>query len=279
MQFVPGKGDCPCPRLLPSRASRISLVPPHPSESLPQKPRDFHRSGENTAPSKLPLQSSPPGGRCSGPLLFSLIPTPFFCPPPAPGPGSAQIQICACSGQLPGLDRALREELDYPSSLTPGPFSPGQQLQLLPSRSCTPSAWSSTVGLCLAVGLAPRRQLCRGPPAGWPPVSGCGCPPPTRPPAPHHAPGLHAAAGSVGAVGSPACIAPLPASLGHVSLPLEEREQRQLPVFQSCPPSPASLLVAYPCAHHSRPHSRSAASAPCSEQMRAWGGTGAGGGG
>lgn len=67
--------------------------------------------------------------------------------------------------------------------------------------------------------------------------------PPSRPLLPTVLPGcVQQQVAGVGAVGSPACAAPLPASLGHVSLPLEEREQRQLPVFQSCPPAPPPSL-------------------------------------
>lgn len=180
-----GKGDCPAHSFSPAepagspRSLRTHL------ESLWQKPRAFHRSGENTAPSKLPLQSSPPGdalARCSLQFYSNSILLPSPCPRPR------------LSGQLPGLDRALREELDYPSSLTPGQFSPGQQLQLMPSRSCTPSAWSSTGGLCLPVGLAPRRQVCGGPLPGG--LQSPGVDAPLPPPASHRAPGLRSAAGS-----------------------------------------------------------------------------------
>lgn len=223
-----GKGDCPAHSFSPAepagspRSLRTHL------ESLWQKPRAFHRSGENTAPSKLPLQSSPPGdalARCSLQFYSNSILLPSPCPRPR------------LSGQLPGLDRALREELDYPSSLTPGQFSPGQQLQLMPSRSCTPSAWSSTGGLCLPVGLACAGDRCRVASSlrVWMP--------PSRPLLPTVLLGcVQQQVAGVGAVGSPACAAPLPASLGHVSLPLEEREQRQLPVFQSCPPAPPPSL-------------------------------------
>lgn len=100
----------------------------------------------------LPLQEGSPGQGSRPTIFCSFILVSIFSPPLAPGLNSAQVTcVHTCSGQLLGLARALKEELDdCPSTLRPGPVvaslnSAGQSLWVLPCYSSSPIAWSSSM--------------------------------------------------------------------------------------------------------------------------------------
>lgn len=134
----------------------------------------FHGSGENAAQNPVPADGCP--GPCFGRSALCVVILPsIFLPTPCPGP---KLSTRECSGQLPGLDGALREfSIPVPgpvvSSLVAPASSSGRPAPAAPNPVLGAAVWGPD-----GRGRRSHLRLCQRP--GWSKarVAGLLCPPP-----------------------------------------------------------------------------------------------------